>query len=427
MPQSEVLNHPLSGLHSITESSVKPRRNTNQASKRLKPNLNTSGLTGHTSQCDTSIRQSNLSSKRTCSDIQATNLFKAFSTLEKTDNVNGMEFGAINLNLFEDQGSQIYDISSEEEDTNYDNNSESETECAPQQDQNVTTVPDEQRARIKTMASVFQSMFQDKPAKKGWSVSKRTETRQDSDRKPLLMQLDQERHIPPRLRPRPIGGSKTNHKPYRIKRKPEKPPLSESLQPNVIGQVQDLGDLETIGCNGGKQRQKLEFTLVDICRVLADVTNTRQTSPTMPQSEVLNHPLSGLHSITESSVKPRRNTNQASKRLKPNLNTSGLTGHTSQCDTSIRQSNLSSKRTCSDIQATNLFKAFSTLEKTDNVNGMEFGAINLNLFEDQGSQIYDISSEEEDTNYDNNSESETECAPQQDQNVTTVPDEQKSG
>lgn len=59
-----------------------------------------------------------------------------------------------------------------------------------------------------------------------------TETRQDSDRKPLLMQLDQERHIPPRLRPRPIGGSKTNHKPYRIKRKPEKPPLSESLQPS---------------------------------------------------------------------------------------------------------------------------------------------------------------------------------------------------
>ncbi|KAG2246341.1 hypothetical protein Bca52824_085969 [Brassica carinata] len=40
------------------------------------------------------------------------------------------------------------------------------------------------------------------------------------------------------------------------------------LNPNflidVIGQVQDLGDLETIGCNGGKQRQKLEFTLVDI-------------------------------------------------------------------------------------------------------------------------------------------------------------------
>ncbi|CAN6835964.1 hypothetical protein YC2023_051233 [Brassica napus] len=74
-------------------------------------------------------------------------------------------------------------------------------------------------------------------------------------------------------------------------------------------------------------------------RVLADVTNTRQTSPTMPQSEVLNHPLSGLHSITESSVKPRRNTNQASKRLKPNLNTSGFTGYTSQCDSSIRQSN----------------------------------------------------------------------------------------
>ena len=36
-------------------------------------------------------------------------------------------------------------------------------------------------------------------------------------------------------------------------------------------------------------------------RVLADVTNPPQTSPTMPQSEVLNHPLSGLHSITESS------------------------------------------------------------------------------------------------------------------------------
>ncbi|KAL0783812.1 hypothetical protein Bca101_000057 [Brassica carinata] len=151
--QSEVLNHPLSGLNSITESS---------------------GLTGQSSQCDSSIRQSNFSSKRTGSDIQPTNLFKAFSTLEKTDNVNGMEFGAINLDLFEDQGSQIYDISSEEEDTNYDNNSEPETECAPQQDQNVTTVPDEQRERIKTMASVFQTMFQDKPAKKGWSVSKRT-------------------------------------------------------------------------------------------------------------------------------------------------------------------------------------------------------------------------------------------------------------
>ncbi|CAG7862632.1 unnamed protein product [Brassica rapa] len=118
-PQSVVLNDPLSGLNSTTESS-------------------------------------------------------AFSTLEKTDNVNGMEFGAINLDLFEDQGSQIYDISSEEEDTNTDNNSESETECAPQQDQNVTTVPDDQRERIKTMASVFQTMFQDKPAKKGWSVSKRT-------------------------------------------------------------------------------------------------------------------------------------------------------------------------------------------------------------------------------------------------------------
>ncbi|KAG2323552.1 hypothetical protein Bca52824_016765 [Brassica carinata] len=33
---------------------------------------------------------------------------------------------------------------------------------------------------------------------------------------------------------------------------------------DVIGQVQDLGDLETIWCNGGKQRKKLEFTLVDI-------------------------------------------------------------------------------------------------------------------------------------------------------------------
>lgn len=76
--------------------------------------------------------------------------------------------------FLEDQGSQVYDISSEEEDTIYDNNSESETECAPQQDQNVSTVPDEQRERIKTMASVFQTMFQDKPAKKGWSVSKRT-------------------------------------------------------------------------------------------------------------------------------------------------------------------------------------------------------------------------------------------------------------
>ena len=36
-------------------------------------------------------------------------------------------------------------------------------------------------------------------------------------------------------------------------------------------------------------------------RVLADVTNTRQRSPTTPQSVVLNDPLSGLNSTTESS------------------------------------------------------------------------------------------------------------------------------
>ncbi|KAF3555873.1 hypothetical protein F2Q69_00013320 [Brassica cretica] len=143
-------------------------------------------LTGQSSQCDSSIRQSNLSSKRTCSDIRPTNLFKAFSTLDKTENVNEMEFGAINLDLFKDQGSQIYDISSEEEDTNYDNNSESETECLPQQDQNVTTVPDEQRARIKSTVSMFKSMFQDKPAKKGWSSPNALPKKNASPPKPKM-------------------------------------------------------------------------------------------------------------------------------------------------------------------------------------------------------------------------------------------------
>lgn len=57
---------------------------------------------------------------------------------------------------------------------NSDNNSESETEYFPQQTQNVTIVPDEQRARILSMASMFKNIFQDKPAKRGWSVSKCT-------------------------------------------------------------------------------------------------------------------------------------------------------------------------------------------------------------------------------------------------------------
>ena len=33
---------------------------------------------------------------------------------------------------------------------------------------------------------------------------------------------------------------------------------------DVIGQVLDLGDLDTVHCAGGKQRKKLEFTLRDI-------------------------------------------------------------------------------------------------------------------------------------------------------------------
>ncbi|KAL0884705.1 hypothetical protein Bca101_008686 [Brassica carinata] len=188
-PQSEVLNHSESVPPSIDESSVKRRRTTIHSFQKVKPNFNTSGLTGKSSQGCSSVRDSNILSNRTCSDIRPTNLFGQFSSednlTEKTTSnkfgdehhgpyENEMDSGSENLDPFEDKLSQIYDISSEEEDTNSDNHSESDIESLPQQDQNVTTFPDDQRARILSVANLMKNMFQDKPAKKGWSISKRT-------------------------------------------------------------------------------------------------------------------------------------------------------------------------------------------------------------------------------------------------------------
>ncbi|CAN6813367.1 unnamed protein product, partial [Brassica oleracea] len=41
--------------------------------------------------------------------------------------------------------------------------------------------------------------------------------------------------------------------------------LDSNFLIDVFGQVLDLGDLETIQCTGGKQRKKLEFSLVNVC------------------------------------------------------------------------------------------------------------------------------------------------------------------
>lgn len=58
---------------------------------------------------------------------------------------------------------QIYDISSEEENTNDDDHSDCETPTLPQEEIS------DQSAYISTMATVFKTMFEEKPVKKGWA------------------------------------------------------------------------------------------------------------------------------------------------------------------------------------------------------------------------------------------------------------------
>ncbi|KAH0939592.1 hypothetical protein HID58_007053 [Brassica napus] len=136
-----------------------------------------------------SINDSNTSSKRRCFDIRPTNLLKEFSktnstqkhiatrscrkgqqvSIDETSIVNNSDY----LSPFEDQGFQIYDISSEEEETNYEDHSDPETTAQPQEDISVQTVQDDQRAQVLKMATMFQNIFQDKPLKKGWTNIKR--------------------------------------------------------------------------------------------------------------------------------------------------------------------------------------------------------------------------------------------------------------
>ncbi|CAN7017095.1 unnamed protein product [Brassica rapa subsp. trilocularis] len=133
---------------------VNLRNSSRLSNKKNQPNLNNSGLTSLSYEGHSSRNDSITSNKRRCADIRPTNLFKAFS-------------------IAENQGFQIYDISSEEEDTNYEDHSDSETTTLPQEEISVQTVQDDHSAQVLKMATIFQNIFEDKPLKKGWTKSKR--------------------------------------------------------------------------------------------------------------------------------------------------------------------------------------------------------------------------------------------------------------
>nr|VDD41253.1 unnamed protein product [Brassica oleracea] len=133
---------------------VNLRNGSRLLNKQNPPNLNNSGLTSQSYEGHSSRNDSITSNKRRCADIRPTNLFKAFS-------------------ISENQGLQIYDISSEEEDTNYEDHSDSETTTLPQEEISVQTVQDDHSAQVLKMATIFQNIFEDKPMKKGWTKSKR--------------------------------------------------------------------------------------------------------------------------------------------------------------------------------------------------------------------------------------------------------------
>ncbi|CAN6907958.1 unnamed protein product [Brassica oleracea var. botrytis] len=137
-----------------SDGTVNLSNSTRPSNKQTQPNLNNSGLTWQSYEGHSSRNDSSTSNKRRCADILPTNLFKAFS-------------------ISKNQGFQIYDISSEEEETNYEDHSDYETTTLPQEEISVQTVQDDERAQVLKMATIFQNIFQDKPMKKGWTKSKR--------------------------------------------------------------------------------------------------------------------------------------------------------------------------------------------------------------------------------------------------------------
>ncbi|KAH0891365.1 hypothetical protein HID58_053794, partial [Brassica napus] len=203
-PLSQVFNHPES-VHYSTKSSrglirkplpVKLNERTRPSTKQNLPDLNTSGLTWQSLQGSSSINDTITSSKRSCGNIRPKNLFKSFSSSATTDlpttttlSRKGKQGCLYETNIeeipelqnpLEEESYQIYDISSEEENTNDDDHSECDTPTLPQEEIS------DQSAYISTMATVFKTMFEEKPVKKGWAKKKYRENQ-------LLRQNPQQR------------------------------------------------------------------------------------------------------------------------------------------------------------------------------------------------------------------------------------------
>ncbi|CAN6989007.1 unnamed protein product [Brassica oleracea var. botrytis] len=132
--------------------------------------------------------------------------------------------------------------------------------------------------------------------------------------------------------------------------------------------VQDLENSNTPQNRSGLLPLKRFFS-----RVLADVTNIVQQSPSDPLSQVFNHPES-VHYSTESSrglirkplpIKLNERTRPSTKQNLPDLNTSGLTWQSLQGSSSINDTITSSKRSCGNIRPKNLFQSFSSSATTD--------------------------------------------------------------
>ncbi|CAN6894805.1 unnamed protein product [Brassica oleracea var. botrytis] len=132
--------------------------------------------------------------------------------------------------------------------------------------------------------------------------------------------------------------------------------------------VQDLENSNTPQNRSGLLPLKRVFS-----RVLADVTNIVQQSPSDPLSQVFNHPES-VHYSTESSrglirkplpIKLNERTRPSTKQNLPDLNTSGLTWQSLQGSSSINDTITSSKRSCGNIRPKNLFQSFSSSATTD--------------------------------------------------------------
>ncbi|KAF2619856.1 hypothetical protein F2Q68_00040408 [Brassica cretica] len=188
--------------------------------------------------------------------------------------------------------------------------------------------------------------------------------------------------------------------------------------------VQDLENSNTPQNRSGLLPLKRVFS-----RVLADVTNIVQQSPSDPLSQVFNHPESVHYSTESSRVKLNERTRPSTKQNLPDLNTSGLTWQSLQGSSSINDTITSSKRSCGNIRPKNLFQSFSSSATTDlpttttlfrkgkqgclyETNIEEIPELQ-NPLEEESYQIYDISSEEENTNDDDHSDCETPTLPQE--------------